>query len=223
MNIVEYAGRDALMTEVAKTLASELETYLSNHDQASLAVPGGTTPGPIFDKLSAADLDWSRVNILPTDERWVAADDPRSNERLIRERLMVNKAQAATFVPLYQAGSNPEDAIPTVSSRLDACTPISLLVLGMGADMHTASLFPGASGLDLALDPNAPAVAVLRPDSQPEARISLSAPVLATAVTTHLVVTGADKRDALEKAQNLPVETAPVRVVLDNATIHWAE
>lgn len=222
MNIVEYSDREMLALDVAGVVAEDLEQALHGHDVVSFAVPGGTTPGPVFDALCAVSLDWSRVVILPTDERCVPPQHERSNERLIRERLMVGQAKNARFCALNDAGLDPEAAASRISASVSDLLPLSVLVLGMGADMHTASLFPGTEGVKAALQPDAPALSVLRPADQPEARISLSGHVLSTATKTHLIVTGDDKRAALEKAATLPVEQAPVRLVLDKATVHWA-
>ena len=223
MNVKEYPDRDMLALDVANHLAGELESSLLNHDHVSFAVPGGTTPGPIFDDLCAADLHWDRIHVLPTDERWVPADHPRSNERLIRSRLLVDRASAAKFIPLYRPTDRPEDALDEICADLTPFMPLSVLVLGMGNDMHTASLFPGADGLENALADNAGPAAIVRPETQPETRISLTAPVLAGALSKHLVITGSDKRETLEKAMTLPPEDAPVQVALTDITIHWAE
>ncbi|GAB4541617.1 MAG: 6-phosphogluconolactonase [Ruegeria sp.] len=223
MNIQEYADRDMLAIDVANALAGELEAALLHNDIVALAVPGGTTPGPIFDNLCAADLDWDRVRVLPTDERCVPAESDRSNERLIRERLLTNRAAAAEFVPLFIPGKSPEDILPEIEALIAPVLPLSVLVLGMGDDMHTASLFPGMAGLDAALDGDAPPLAVARPQSQPEPRITLTAPVLNGALSKHLVIFGPKKRDALERAMSLPPEEAPIAAVLDGITVHWAE
>ena len=116
MNIIEYAGRDMLAIDVANAIAGDLETHLLHHDIATLAVAGGTTPGPIFDILCAADLDWSRVRVMPTDERWVPGDNPRSNEKLIRDRLLTARAATATYLPLYANADQPEDVLAELES-----------------------------------------------------------------------------------------------------------
>ena len=222
MKLVEYPDQEMLAIDLANMLAGELETGLFNHDHASLAVPGGTTPGPVFDALCAADLDWSRVHVIPTDERWVPETHARSNARLIRERLLVDRAAAAVFVPLYRPVATPEDALDDIAASLEPELPLSILVLGMGADMHTASLFPRAPGLDQALDPGAGPVAVLRPETQQDARMSLTAHVLDSALSKHLVIIGQAKRDALDNAMSLPPEDAPIQAVLGEMTVHWA-
>jgi 6-phosphogluconolactonase len=93
----------------------------------------------------------------------------------------------------------------------------------MGADMHTASLFPGADRLAEALSDQAPILMALRADAAGEPRITLTAPVLKGAMTTHILITGPEKRAALERAQGLTPAEAPVKAVLANATVHWAE
>ncbi|MCA0927184.1 6-phosphogluconolactonase [Ruegeria profundi] len=223
MKLQEYADRDMLAIDVANVLAGNLESALLNHDLVSLAVPGGTTPGPIFDVLCAADLEWDRVQVLPTDERCVPGDHERSNERLIRERLLTNRASVAQYIPLYVPGKDPEDVLPELESLIAPLRPLSVLVLGMGEDMHTASLFPGMAGLEAALDNNAPPLAIARTEVQPEARITLTAPVLDGALSKHLIIFGAAKRDALDRAMSLPPEEAPIAAVLSGMTVHWAE
>ncbi|MFT7593483.1 MAG: 6-phosphogluconolactonase [Paracoccaceae bacterium] len=222
MNIIDYPDFEMLAIDLANTLAGELNTHLQRQDTASFAVPGGSTPGPIFDALCAADLDWERVHIFPTDERWVPQDHTRSNARMITERLLTARAANATFLPLYAPADTPEDVLPEIEALLAPELPISVLLLGMGADMHTASLFPGAQGLAQALDPQASILSVLRPESVPDPRVSLSARVLDGAISKHLVITGADKRAALERALSLPPEEAPVQAVLSGTTVHWS-
>ncbi|QBF31782.1 6-phosphogluconolactonase [Thalassococcus sp. S3] len=222
MNLVEYADREMLAIDVANMLASELKSCLLHHDHASFAVPGGTTPGPIFDALCGADLEWDRVHVMPTDERWVPETDERSNARLIKQRLLVDHARAARFCPLYADG-DVDAVLPELASALEAEMPLSVLLLGMGSDMHTASLFPGADGLERALAPDAPILLAQRADQVPELRVTLSASVLEGAMSKHLVIFDDDKRAALERAMTLPPETAPINAVLTGMTIHWAE
>lgn len=221
MRLIEYPDAEMMMMDLADVLASELTACLMTHDRATFCVPGGTTPGPVFDTLSGVHLDWERVTVVPSDERWVDRDSPRLNARLICERLLVGPAASAAFFPLHGDGE-PEAALPERIAALEPLLPISVLLLGMGADMHTASLFPGAAGLDAALEDRAPALAITAPEGQPERRVTLTAPVLSGALSTHIVVTGAEKRDALSRAKDLPVSQAPVKAVLGSSTVHWA-
>lgn len=222
MRLETYPDRDMLAMNVADRLASELKSCLLSHDFASFAIPGGTTPAPMFDFLSGLHLDWDRVRVMLTDERWVDEDSPRSNSAMVRQRLLTGPAAAAQFVPIHAPG-DPVAAMPALCEGLSENLPISVLVLGMGDDMHTASLFPGADGLAQALAPDAPVLNILHPADQPEARVSLAAHVLNGALSKHLIISGKAKRDALEKAADLPPEQAPIRAVLDGMTVHWAE
>ncbi|MES2434751.1 MAG: 6-phosphogluconolactonase [Pseudomonadota bacterium] len=223
MNFISYPDREFMMLDVAGKIAAQLSEELSMYGRASLSVPGGTTPGPIFDILSGVNLDWANVAVMLNDERWVGEDSPRSNTRLLKERLLVNKAAAAQLIPLYAEASEPELMLATLSEGIAPHLPLTVLLLGMGMDMHTASLFPGADLLAEALAPNAPILLAMRAEAAGEPRITLTAPVLTEAKNIHILITGAEKRAAIEAAANLPALEAPVRVVLDNATVHWAE
>ncbi len=223
MNFKEYPDRELMMIDLAGVVASELEDALHHQDRATLVVPGGTTPGPMFDDLCAVHMDWDRVDVMLSDERWLPEDHDRSNTRLLRERLLIDQAAAARYVPLYAKADTPEDVLAELESVILPTLPISVLVLGMGADMHTASIFPGADNLNKALDAHAPILVPMRAPGAPEPRITLSARVLDQALSKHIVITGAEKRDALEKAQKLSASEAPIRTVLSGATIHWAE
>lgn len=222
MEFIAYPSREALASGLAGVIAGELRGALAK-GAATLSVPGGTTPGPVFDALAAEDLDWSRVAVLLNDERWVDETSPRSNTRLLRERLLVGPASKARLVPLYAPTETPEESLEKLSEGILPHLPITVLLLGMGGDMHTASLFPGADKLAQALASNAPVLMALRAEAAGEPRITLSAPVLKQARHIHILITGPDKRAALERAKGLPPMEAPIRSVLDRATVHWAE
>jgi 6-phosphogluconolactonase len=219
----EYPDREMMYLALANTIAGDLSAFLRRDGHASFCVPGGTTPGPIFDTLSGVDLDWANVTVFLNDERWVPEDHARSNTRLIRERLLRGTAAAANYVPLYADTAQPEAALEALGAGITPHLPISVLLLGMGTDMHTASLFPGADHLAEALSSQAPPLMALRADAAGEPRITLTAPVLRGAMTTHIVITGAEKRSAIERAAQLTELEAPVKAVLATATVHWAE
>ncbi len=223
MNLIEYPDRELMMMALADTLAGELATALRQNDRVSFCVPGGTTPGPIFDVLSGVPLDWDRVDVFLNDERWVPETSPRSNTALLRARLLTGKAADARLVPLYADAPEPEDRIAELAEGIAACLPIDVLLLGMGEDMHTASLFPGADRLADALAHDAPILMPMRAPGAGEPRVTLSARVLEEAISCHIVITGSRKRTAIERARHLPVEEAPVRAALGDAKIHWAE
>ena len=190
--------------------------------RASLCVPGGTTPGPVFDTLSGVSLDWDRVDVLLNDERWVPETSDRSNTTLLKQRLLVGEAARATLVPLYVDTPTPEEGLDGLMAAVEATLPLDVLLLGMGADMHTASLFPGADQLELGLSDEAPTLLAMRAPNAPEPRITLSAKALKTAMATHILITGDEKRAAIERAETLSASEAPVSVFLPQATVHWA-
>lgn len=222
MTLREYPDAEMMMMDLADQISSELTQTLETHESASFCVPGGSTPGPVFDMLSGVSMDWGRVHVFLNDERWVPEGHARSNTTLIRDRLLTGPAAAANYVPLYAPCERPEDAMEQLAEGLAPHLPISVLLLGMGADMHTASLFPGADRLAEALSPNAPILLPMRAEAAGEPRITLSARVLQGAIKTHILITGEEKRAAYERARKLPVEEAPVRAVLSDATVHWA-
>ncbi len=224
MDFVSYPDREALALSLATRIAGELTEAIDLSGRATLSVPGGSTPGQVFDALSAADLDWARVSVLLNDERWVPESSDRSNTRLLRQRLLVGRAAAARLVPLHVETETPEQGLDWVIAGVEEALPISVLLLGMGEDLHTASLFPGADHLGAALADDAPAVMAMRAMGAPEPRITLTAPVLRAATHLHVLITGPGKKAALERAQAATTtEEAPIRCVLDQATVHWAE
>lgn len=222
MELITYPDAEMMMMELAHRLAGELRQALAGGDRASFAVPGGTTPGPVFDSLSNTDLDWERVDVMLTDERWVPETSERSNTRLLRKRLLQGRAARANLVPLHMDTATPEEALDELCAGVSACLPLSICLLGMGADLHVASIFPGADRLDDALNGSAVLVPMRAPGA-PEPRVTLSAKVLLGAVQRHLVITGRAKRDALEKARTMRAHEAPVAAILKETTVHWAE
>ncbi len=218
-----YPDREMMMLSLADKIAGQLGEFLRRDGKATLSVPGGTTPGPIFDTLSGVELDWANVAVVLNDERWVPESSDRSNTRLVRQRLIRGRAAQARLVPLYAPADTPEEMLEALADGVRPHLPIDVLLLGMGTDMHTASLFPGADRLDEALGANAPILMALRAEAAGEPRITLTAPVLKGAFNIHILITGAEKRAAIERAATLTPTEAPVRAVLDNATVHWAE
>ncbi|MFS4437591.1 6-phosphogluconolactonase [Paracoccaceae bacterium GXU_MW_L88] len=224
MMLGEYQSRTDLAEGLAETVAKELGEALETRGSATLAVPGGTTPGPFLEALSKADLDWSRVHVMLTDERFVPESSERSNTALLRRTLMQNNAAAATLIPFYQQAETPEEVLDDITLGVAKALPLDVCVLGMGADMHTASLFPGADMLEAALSDAAPPVLPMRADGAPEPRLTLTAPILKAARHIHILITGAEKKSALDVAQHEgSVAAAPVRAVLPQATVHYAE
>ena len=181
---------------LAGEVALVLQDAVSQRGEASLAVPGGTTPAEFLGSLGAQSLDWQRVTVLLTDERWVAPDHPRSNTALV-DRTLGAHGRRYRWYPLWRDGITPDDATAMLEAGANAVTfPLDVVVLGMGDDGHVASLFPGdATGF---ADASSRFVAVRGPGDEP--RVSLSAAVLAQAREVYLLLRGAAKLEVLRRA-----------------------
>jgi 6-phosphogluconolactonase len=223
MDFKEYPDREMLALSLADQIASQLAQQLRTGDVASLCVPGGTSPTLVFETLSGADIDWSRVTVFPGDERWVDGDHKRSNGRLLRRHLLRDRAAVAKYIDLYTGDATPDEAAESLAEAIRPHLPITVVLLGMGNDMHTASLFPGADRLAEGLAANSPLVLPIRAEGAEEPRITLTRPALADAMNVHVLIMGPEKREALDRAQKLDPVEAPIRAFLDNATVHWAE
>ena len=222
MNLQEYPDAEVMAMGLADVLGAQLSAALRQRDRALLVVPGGSTPGPVFDTLCGARLEWDRVDVLPSDERWRPQAHLRSNAGMIAQRLLVERAASATLLPLYVADTSPEEAAPGLAASLAARLPIDVALVGMGEDMHTASMFPRAPNLEAALAHDAPLLVPMRIEGEPEPRITLAAHVLCGAMHLHVVITGDAKRAALERARGMDAADAPISAILDDATVHWA-
>lgn len=218
-------NQEHLADGLAAAIAGELEQRLAVAPRASLILSGGSTPVPLFHALREKPLDWSRVDLSLADERWVDETDARSNAALLREHLLQGPAARARFVSLRQSGGSAEAALPAIERALDSLTwPPDVLVLGMGNDGHTASLFPDAPELPDALDDTGARVMVMHPASQPLARVTLSPSLLASARFTVLLIQGDEKLQTLARACRQPqaVRDMPVRLFLRSGLhIYW--
>ncbi|MEM8851573.1 MAG: 6-phosphogluconolactonase [Pseudomonadota bacterium] len=222
MEFRDYPDREILAMGLAKMLSSALKSCLLTHDRASFCVPGGSSPGEVFATLSGADLDWARVDVFLNDERWVPEGHDRSNTALLKRTLLTDRAAAANYVPMVNGAATPEDGLPELIPGFDGCFPISVLLLGMGTDGHTASLFPGGDRLADALSDDAPILLPMRAEGAGEPRVTLTAPVLEGAMETHILIMGDEKRAVLDRAQGAAVTEMPVAAFLKNAIVHWA-
>jgi 6-phosphogluconolactonase len=214
---------DAATLAAAATGAviSALEAGLRSHGSASLAATGGRSPGPIYDALSLVPLDWDRVHVTLTDERWVDPSSDDSNEKLVRERLLRGRAADARFIGLHGHEATPEAAAAAATAQVAALPALDAVLLGMGEDGHVASLFPGSPALEHGLDRTAPACIAVPAGAgraPAQARLSLTIRPLTTAAVTLILISGAEKRRVIEQAMagGDPAEF-PVRAVLQSA------
>jgi 6-phosphogluconolactonase len=201
--------------ELADTVSELLTARLLKAERVSIAVSGGTTPVPFFRALSCKNLDWGRVDVVLADDRWVDETDSASNTKLVKESLLRNNAAAARYFSLKQEGDTPEKGLEAAETELARLTlPLDVLILGMGNDGHTASLFPDAPELAHAMDAKTrESVATMTPPSQAQQRITLTYALMREARYTALHLKGSDKLDTLKQAMEQPADlfTMPVR------------
>ena len=228
-----FADPDSLAHALVDTVTRQLRASLAQGRSASLVVPGGRTPVPFFRQLSQSPLQWDRVYVTLTDERWVDVNDAASNERLLREHLLQNNAARAQLVGLRGAPAIQGDAEASAGAtqawqRLAVIQrPFDVVVLGMGEDGHFASLFPGDAasigGLDMT---QAPGCIAVHASAAPAQRVSLNLSALLQTQQLVLLVTGERKWQLLQHEQ---VETTslhlPVHELLAQrhtpVTVYW--
>ncbi|SMC29031.1 6-phosphogluconolactonase [Andreprevotia lacus DSM 23236] len=225
----EFASKEQLDAQLAVTLANDLNAAIAARGKAGIAVSGGRTPAGMFKALGEQAIDWSKVVITLVDERWVPVDHADSNERTVRQNLLVGPAAAATFISPVSSAATPHEGAAEIEARLAALpAPIDVLILGMGDDGHTASLFPNAEELEAACASTA-LVAAVTPPAAPHKRITLTLPTIAKARHVVVHITGDGKKSLLETAmteQKTAVEQYPIRRVLDQVAgpkdVFWA-
>jgi 6-phosphogluconolactonase len=203
----------ALAADVAQSLARAIAA----RGGASLVVSGGKTPVKFFEQLRAQPIEWRRVCVALADERWVEPSDPGSNERMVREVLLQDRAAEARFAGLKNAAPSPDlGAVSAWETFARIPRPFDVTLLGMGDDGHTASLFPGSPNLRIALNPAAAAGCVgMRAPTAPQPRLSLNLSALLDSRRLLILIEGDAKLRTYEAASgDGPIEEMPVRAVL---------
>jgi 6-phosphogluconolactonase len=217
---------------LAELIAGRLGGALASRGAASLVVTGGSTVAPLYDRLSHARLAWDSVFLTLSDERWVAPDRPESNELLVRTHLLTHSAAKARFTSLKADAPSAQAAESKVNWAVAAMPrPFDVVLLGMGADGHVASLFSGGEGVEQAMDVSDPAlVRAIRADQAAgsQERMSLTLRAILESRLIAVMIRGADKREAYLKALNGPGDASelPVRALLRQdrtpVAFYWA-
>lgn len=231
--LTRFDTREAAADFAARFIAGGLETAIADRGRADFMTSGGSSPGPLFDRLSIWDLAWECVTVGLVDERWVAPDREASNEALVRARLLTNRAGAAGLIPMKTVAGRPADAIEDRNmAYAPHCAPADVILLGMGGDGHTASWFPRSKGLEAALAPeNGETIAAVDATGCPVAgsnvhRLTLTGPAVTSARMALMLLFGEEKLDVLERAQAADPLDMPVRHAIDKLgprlTIIWA-
>jgi len=227
--LTEFPARNDLDIELATTVSDLLAKAIKEKGKASIAVSGGSTPKGFFSVLSQSDIEWSKVTITLADERWVPMDSDASNTRLVHENLLQNKAAKAKFFHLKQGDELTDETLIDLNvAASKTLLPLDVLILGMGEDGHTASLFPCSDEINAGLDQTNDAVLMkVQPKTAPNQRISFTFASLITSKNIFLHSCGEGKKTVLTQALNGddPFEM-PIRAFLQhpslNTQIFWA-
>jgi len=225
VSLYAHDNRHVLAQSLAQQIAVWLQGALSVKPRALLAVAAGRTPITCMQVLSRIALDWARVDVVLTDDRWVEEFHIDSHGASVKQHLLQNLAASARFIAL----KTPDDTAKSGCARLEPQLrqlhwPVDVLVLGMGSEGHIAGLFPFARGLDEALSTDAK-IAALTPPKAPHERISLSLSVLKSAKHKVLFFNGASKSITMSKALDEvdDVKSMPVRGLLEEELmIYWS-
>ena len=196
---------ESLVVDLSQNIGEILIEAIEKRGRASLAVSGGSTPKPLFEELSLLDLDWSKVDLTLVDDRWVDSNHKDSNELLVKTHFIKNKAAKVNFVPLKNDAKSAKEGVSLSEEALKSIAlPFDLIILGMGADGHTASLFPCSDELSIGMDLNSKShLVAITPKTAPYERISLTAKSIFEAKKVILHLNGSAKLLTLEEAMNL--------------------
>lgn len=213
-----FADLASAAEALAGALAERLRVAIAERGQGVIAVSGGRTPALVFKRLRARYVDWARVTVTLTDERWVPETHPQSNAGLVRQHLLTGTAAAARFVPLYGGEESAVLGLEACRARLSSLPlPLDAVYLGMGEDGHFASLFPNGPEIECA---EGPCVAVPAAKDRVQ-RMSLTAPTLVASRAVYLLYSGTAKhgRYLAAKAPG-SVRELPLRRLLQSPDVN---
>jgi 6-phosphogluconolactonase len=226
---LKFSSQTALVTEITRRIAISLIDAINKRGGASLAVSGGTTPMPMFEALSCVDLDWDKVVVSLVDERWVDVSEKDSNENLVRSHLLKNMAASASFIGMKTAAVTASEGEKECAERLKYIRmPYDVMVLGMGGDGHTASLFPGAEKLSAAVDMASGNICMaIAPVTASHERMTLTLPTILNTREIIVQISSEEKRKVYEQAiSEGPLEEMPIRYILRQekvpVMVYWA-
>ncbi|MBD2859599.1 6-phosphogluconolactonase [Spongiibacter sp. KMU-158] len=223
-----------LLDALVERIAEQLRLAVEAHGQAVFLVSGGSSPKPVYERLSDMPLAWDKIIVVLVDERWVSLDHPASNAAFISQHLLKNNAENTRFIGLKNAAATAKEGqascekiLQTLPAEPDVC------LLGMGNDGHTASLFPYAQGLSAGLENQSPkrCVAICAQRSEVTGkfteRMSLNFSYLSKAKHSFLLINGEQKRQAYTAAlQAGPIEDMPIRAFLQSSevqlNVYWS-
>lgn len=219
----EQESAQAAAPALADAVASALNHTLNQKGCAVLAVSGGRSPIAFFQALSQKDLDWQNIAVTLVDERIVPTGHADSNTGLVREYLLQNRAAAASWIPMIEDGKTETELQndAALAYALKHYKQPDVLVLGMGGDGHTASLFPQAPQLQTAIDESADtALAHTTPVTAPHERISMTLGAIADTPHVFLAIQGAEKKAVFDQAAEQTDLRYPISLILNHQGVN---
>lgn len=229
MDLFEFENTSAQDAEMVSKVVDLLSMAIEQDGSASLVVSGGRTPKDFFHLLSQEFLDWSKVTVTLADERWVDADHKDSNEKLVQENLLINEACVARFVALKNSATSAKAGETSIDQDLSAIGRFTLVILGMGDDGHTASLFPGSEALNIGLDMESGRQCLaVQPLDAPHERMSMTLPRLLDSEQIIVHISGENKGKVLAMADagddrfELPIR-AVLQQTITPVSVYWAK
>lgn len=233
-DVTEFKGLGDLHEAATGFVADQMTRAVKKHGITTLFLSGGSTPGPVYQRLSSCALDWSQINIAQVDDRWVGLADPGSNAALLKKTILKNKAAKAPFIRMksrHKTAERGQSTVEAVYRKLPMSG--SVAVLGMGADGHICSWFPNASGLQQALNPanDNYVQAIFARRSKITGpyleRMTLTLSALNKCESSLLLISGSEKRKVIEKALTTGNTELPVSHFIKSAgnrlRIMWAD
>jgi len=220
MNITKFKNTEAMTGYLAGDIVEKLKNAIATKGQAVLLVSGGRSPIALFEQLSQTDIEWDKVIISLVDDRWVGPTHESSNENLVNQHLLVNKAAAARFIGLVADGESVFDNIELSIAKISDIKEIDVMILGMGEDGHTASIFPCCGQLTDAMSKdNQQRLIATQPTTAPFERVSFTLNEILAAKQVYLPLNGENKVRVFEQAQQLEdLAKMPISAVIKQHT-----
>lgn len=222
-----FETREEASVAAAAHLAKRLTARLNGAGRTSLVVSGGTTPARCLAELSEVALDWNKVHVLLSDERWVPPDHADSNEKLVRESLLIHFAREARLVPVFDADTEISRRSVALGEEIRRLPfPFACALLGMGEDGHFASLFPDAENLQQGLETDSQLLCMpVTTAASEHPRVSLTLAALSRSDEVVLLIFGDRKREVYEQARQKGSELPVARLLKQKRTpvnVYWA-
>ncbi len=212
----QFGSSEELAKSFSDELASILQNEINEKQKATLLVSGGSTPKLFFKYLSKQDIDWQKVYIGLVDDRWLEDSHKDSNAKLVKENILQDNAKDAKFIPMYIEGKSADESEFECSKiykeYFESC---DVLILGMGEDAHTASIFPELDNFKEAVDLDRDGFCIsTKPKYAPYDRMSLTLKSILESKNIYLHIQGVNKKSVYDKA--LQSKDLPISKVLNN-------